>query len=120
MASYPEDIASKLLHSSDARIAEAAKRVFSLSLPPAVAAGQTAQPTMPPPPPSALMDVLDELPIHAHGEMNYVQNNIADGAEQYFQNSSDPGNSTGGNDEVSDDFEECEQKPSSTDRLKRR
>ena len=118
MATCQDDIASKLLHSSDARIAEAAKRVFSFSLPPAVAAGQAALSALPPLP-SALMDVLDELPIYAHGEMNYVQN-IDDGAEQYFQNSSDPGNSTGGNDEVSDDFEECEQKPSSTDRLKRR
>ncbi len=116
MASCQEDIASKLLHSSDARIAEAAKRVFSSSLPPAT--GQAALSALPPLPP-AMMDVLDELPIYAHGEINYVQN-INDGAEQYFQNSSDPGNSTGGNDEASDDFEECERKPSSTDRLKRR
>ncbi len=69
--------------------------------------------------PSALRDVLDELPFFEHGEMKFIQNN-ADGAEKYFQKRSDPGNSTGGNDEVSDDFEECEQKPSSNDRLKRR
>jgi hypothetical protein len=123
MASYQEDIASKLLHSTDARIAEAAKRVFSSSMPPAVAASLAAMSPPPPQPPSAsMMDVLDDLPIYAYGEMNYARN-IADRAEQYFHNntsSSDPGNSTGGNDEVSDDYEDGDQKPSSTERLKRR
>lgn len=121
MVSYQEDIASKLLHSSDARIAEAAKRVFSSSLPHTVAASLAAL-SNPLPAPSAMMNVLDELPIYSqHGDMSYAQNTV-DGAEQYFQNNSgsDPGNSTGGNDEVSDDYEECDQKPSSTERLKRR
>lgn len=121
MATYQEDIASKLLHSTDARIAEAAKRVFSSSLPHSVAASLAAL-SHPLPAPSAMMDILDELPIYSqHGEMSYAKN-IFDRAEQYSQNNSgsDPGNSTGGNDEVSDDYEECDQKPSSTERLKRR
>ncbi len=126
MASYQEDIASKLLHSSDARIAEAAKRVFSSSLPPAVAASlaalsAAAAPLPPPLLPSVASGVLEESAIYKHGDIAYARN-IADRAEQYYHtNSCETGNGASvGQDEVSDDYEEYDKKPSSTERLKRR
>lgn len=146
MSSHQEDIASKLLHSADARIAEAAKRVFSSSslstpLPAGVAASLAAlssaappaQAQAPPPlaAPSGAFGDSPVFPFPSAGEDLYDQQNAAvfhgghnnngGGAEYAANINNNPGvaESMASNDEVADDAEGSEKKPSSTERLKR-
>ena len=121
MASYQEDIASKLLHSSDARIAEAAKRVFS-STPPAAASLVALSSA----PSSAVTCAFDEESIHApmidesgryHAGMGIPPHR---GAEHTADISSGAAVDAALNDEDTEVAEGSEKKPSSTERLKRR
>lgn len=121
MATFQDDIASKLLHSTDVRIAEAAKRVFSSTLPTAVASLAALSSSSPQPSQPLATGPPDKTLIHDYGEFEYDQTRSTGGGVEHFQNySCDALNSTGGNDEVSDDYEESDKKPSSTERLKRR
>lgn len=145
MESHREDIASKLLHSSDARIAEAAKRVFSsnVTLPP-------------PPPPAAVVSGLVPMSTSAGGGSGVVGGGVTlfdegssidrprasreeecdhhrgfpsgglhlDVTFEVVEFSSgrneEDGDSVGSNDGDAEDMDGCDKKPSSTDRLKRR
>lgn len=139
MESHREDIASKLLHSSDARIAEAAKRVFSsnVTLPP-------------PPPPAAVVSGLVPMSTSAGGGSGVVGGGVtlfdegssidrprASREEECDHHRGFPsgglhpdefssgrneedGDSVGSNDGDAEDMDGCDKKPSSTDRLKRR
>ena len=123
MTSHQEDIATKLLHSSDARIAEAAKRVFSSTLPAAaasLAAFSFAASS------STAASAFEESSIHVSEVDQYDQNHpctdstLHGGAEHTANMSSGAVESTAANDEVAEDLEESDKKPSSTERLKRR
>ena len=123
MASHQEDIASKLLSSADARIAEAAKRVFSSAALPAAAASLAALSAAPP---SALAGAFDEPTMPGQGESHY-DGYAADpaaplhgGAQHTADISGAACESMESNDEVPGDQEGSEKKPSSTERLKRR
>ena len=126
MISSQEDIASKLLHSSDARIAEAAKRVFSLSSTHTAAALSSFS--------EATKEVSStkksdkKHPVDAAigtpkgggetctsrskgaGEAKHTANNITSGPIE--------ANTT--TDEVLDENQTADKKPSSTERLQRR
>ncbi len=122
MSSHQEDIASKLLHSADARIAEAAKRVFSSALPAAAASlaalSVAAQ--------SATAGRYEESPTPAlrtdrddrkHPTAGTIHNG---GPDQTAAVGSGAVDFAATNDEVADDMEGSDKKPSSTERLKRR
>ena len=124
--SHQEDIASKLLHSSDARIAEAAKRVFSsftAHLPlPAAAASLAALSAVPTSAPAGFLDESAILTPTTSG---------ADHSDQYHgmgglplhggsEHTANINESAASNDEDPDDKEGSDKKPSSTERLKRR
>lgn len=121
MVSHQDDIASKLLHSSDARIAEAAKRVFSFTF--TAAATSLAAISVAPPTASAI--TLEESPIRAPGADRYDTNQPSTGptfqagADQLRSISFAAVESKGANDEVAEDQEGSDKKPSSTERLKR-
>ncbi|MCP4746832.1 MAG: hypothetical protein GY874_11945 [Desulfobacteraceae bacterium] len=125
MISSQEDIASKLLHSSDARIAEAAKRVFSLSNYPAAAM-------------SALPEVSNNVSLGSGSDKKYTADTAADqcqdgdhemstspqnkaGTGKHTANiKSGPIDTTTTNEEAFDDAQAGDKKPSSTERLQRR
>eukprot|EP00571_Detonula_confervacea_P011358 CAMPEP_0172301008 /NCGR_PEP_ID=MMETSP1058-20130122/2992_1 /TAXON_ID=83371 /ORGANISM="Detonula confervacea, Strain CCMP 353" /LENGTH=468 /DNA_ID=CAMNT_0013010993 /DNA_START=72 /DNA_END=1478 /DNA_ORIENTATION=+ len=129
MASYQEDIASKLLHSSDARIAEAAKRVFSSTLPAAAAslAVMSVAPLSAFSSPSSAFatDAFEELSMQSSGVDQSDQNMASmglplyDGDEHTANFSTEAVESTVSNDEVAEDKDGGDKKPSSTERLKR-
>lgn len=134
MSSHQEDIASKLLHSTDARIAEAAKRVFSSSsaFPAAAASLAALSSAAPVPAPAPLSAALSGafgdspvFPFPSSGEDLYDQQHavVFHGGAEYAAEDiiNNPGvaESTASNDEVADDMEGSEKKPSSTERLKR-
>eukprot|EP00581_Thalassiosira_minuscula_P006897 CAMPEP_0183702712 /NCGR_PEP_ID=MMETSP0737-20130205/727_1 /TAXON_ID=385413 /ORGANISM="Thalassiosira miniscula, Strain CCMP1093" /LENGTH=453 /DNA_ID=CAMNT_0025929369 /DNA_START=122 /DNA_END=1483 /DNA_ORIENTATION=+ len=117
MASQQEDIASKLLHSSDARIAEAAKRVFSSALP-AAAASLAALSGVP-------SSAFEESSIAATAVKKYEQGNasvtlpLQSGAEHTANITSAAVELKAANDDVAEELEGSDKKPSSTERLKR-
>jgi len=142
MASPREDIASKLLHSSDARIAEAAKRVFSSNAalppnPPPVVAGLALSPpsssstgagvesdegAMIRAAPSA--DEYDAMFPPSGGECHsgfegFGRRGAAAVAKADHEQGGDA-DSVGSNDGDAEDVDGCDKKLSSTDRLKRR
>lgn len=126
MASHQEDIASKLLHSSDARIAEAAKRVFSSTLPGAAAVTGLAPSSACAAPAAVGSGMLDESAIYAAGgdgaDVNYAPAALPlhGGAEPSANISGGPFESALENDDLLDGEGGGEKKPSSTERLKRR
>jgi hypothetical protein len=130
-----EDIASKLLHSTDSRIAEAAKRVFSsnAALPPAVVAGLAPPPSSstgagvesdegamiraPPP-----VDEYDAMlpPSGGRNAEEFGRQGAALAARANRDEGGGDADSVGSNDGDAEDLDGCGKKPSSTDRLKRR
>ena len=138
MASQREDIASKLLHSSDARIAEAAKRVFSsnaaLPPPPAVAVAGLALALAPPPSSSSVgaasdegamilappADECDVIFLPSGGRNPGFDGFGRRGAAAAADHGGGDADSVGSNDGDAEDLDGCEKKPLSTDRLKRR
>jgi len=122
MASYQEDIASKLLHSSDARIAEAAKRVFSLTQP-----GTASLTALSAAPLSAACNAFGESPLNQStgGQQNGRHQSCAGPALKGGAGHTACHVGTIGaadidaNDEIRDDQEDSEHKPSSNERLKR-
>ena len=130
-----EDIASKLLHSTDSRIAEAAKRVFSsnAALPPAVVAGLAPPPSsstgagvesdegamIRAPPPADEYDAM--LPPSGGGNAEgFGRRGAALAARANRDEGEGDADSVGSNDGDAEDLDGCGKKPSSTDRLKRR
>lgn len=125
MISSQEDIASKLLQSSDARIAEAAKRVFSLSNYPVAAM-------------STLPEVSNNVSSGSGNGKKYTTDTAADQClDGDREMSTSPQNKTGTgkhtanikggpietnttNEEAFDDAQADDKKPSSTERLQRR
>ncbi|KAL3803111.1 hypothetical protein ACHAW5_001975 [Stephanodiscus triporus] len=132
MESHREDIASKLLHSSDARIAEAAKRVFSSNV------------TLPPP--AGLFPSLSTsaggsgVGVASFDEGSSIHRRRAhanecdhrgfpsgglhpdvtfEGVDFSSARNDEDGDSVGSNDGDAEDLDERDKKPSSTDRLKR-
>ena len=127
MAPHQEDIASKLLQSSDARIAEAAKRVFSSTLPIVSTNLTSATPLAVHSSVSAFNDysMYTETTSGAVDQMEYnIHPNQALHATAEYQHTtninSTTTNSTASNDDLLEDNEDGEKKPSSTERLKRR
>ena len=127
MAPHQEDIASKLLQSSDARIAEAAKRVFSSTLPIVSTNLTSATPLAVHSSVSAFNDysMYTETASGAVDQMEYnIHPNQALHATAEYQHTtninSTTTNSTASNDDLLEDNEDGEKKPSSTERLKRR
>lgn len=122
MIPMQHDIASKLLHSSDARIAEAAKRVFSSTLPAAAAASLAALSAAPSL--AFTPDAFSESPFHAsvdQSDHDVPSTEIYPhrGDEHTANFSADAVESTETNDEVPEENEGSDKKPSSTERLKR-
>lgn len=124
MISNQEDIASKLLQSSDARIAEAAKRVFSLSSYPAAAMSTFSEA----PNNTSSGSVSDEkysIDIAADQsqdgdhEMSTSSQNGAGGGKHTANITSGPIETTASNEDVFDDAQAGDKKPSSTERLQR-
>jgi len=124
MISNQEDIASKLLQSSDARIAEAAKRVFSLSSYPAAAMSTFSEA----PNNTSSGSVSDEkhsIDIAADQsqdgdhEMGTSSQNGAGGGKHTANITSGPIETTASNEDVFDDTQAGDKKPSSTERLQR-
>ena len=125
MATHPsEDIASKLLHSSDARIAEAAKRVFSATYP---VIGSTRYSG----PPSHLPSTLNHNETTSHESVGHTTDEprgipFAVGVplhgvvESVALTSPGPLELAALNDEFPEDREGCDKKPSTTERLQRR
>ena len=125
MISHQEDIASKLLQSSDARIAEAAKRVFSLTNYPVAVM-------------STLPEVLNNVSTGSVSDNKYAADTPADQCQDGdHEMSTSPQNMAGGgkhtadikngpietnttNEEAFDDAQAGDKKPSSTERLQRR
>eukprot|EP00573_Skeletonema_grethae_P000658 CAMPEP_0201687466 /NCGR_PEP_ID=MMETSP0578-20130828/1518_1 /ASSEMBLY_ACC=CAM_ASM_000663 /TAXON_ID=267565 /ORGANISM="Skeletonema grethea, Strain CCMP 1804" /LENGTH=474 /DNA_ID=CAMNT_0048171625 /DNA_START=15 /DNA_END=1439 /DNA_ORIENTATION=- len=124
MISSQEDIASKLLQSSDARIAEAAKRVFSLSNYPVAAM-------------STLPEVSNSVSSGSGSDKKFTADTAADQCQDGdHEMSTSPQNKAGGgkhtanitsgpidttttNEEAFDDAQAGDKKPSSTERLQR-
>ena len=119
-----DDIASQLLHSSDARIAEAAKRVFSSTYPVVSSMTHPSAPTSSfqsfdgansslhqsaPEMSGQVCGVPSAVGVPAHGR-----------AEHTAINSPPPLASGASNDDLHDDLEDGDTKPSSTERLQRR
>ena len=125
MIANQEDIASKLLHSSDARIAEAAKRVFALSSYPAAAMS-----TLPEAPNNVSSgSVSDEKyssdppADQAHDgdhEMSTSPQNKAGEGKHTANIKRGPIEAKAANEKVFDDAQAGDKKPSSTERLQRR
>ena len=128
MATHQDDIASKLLQSSDARIAEAAKRVFSSTLPIVSTNLTSATPLAVHSSSSAFNDhsMYTETTSGAVDQMEYnnIHPNQALHATAEYKHTTNINstmtNSTASNDDVLEDDEDGEKKPSSTERLKRR
>jgi len=124
MASTQEDIASQLLHSSDARIAEAAKRVFSSTFPSA-AIHLTALSAGATPSASGITNPVGEsLNLTSgvdHCDRNHSSADLTfnSAAEHTADIGSGAVDFAATNDDVADDLEEDDKKPSSTERLKR-
>ncbi|KAL7539445.1 hypothetical protein ACHAXR_009297 [Thalassiosira sp. AJA248-18] len=126
MASHQEDIgniASKLLLSSDARIAEAAKRVFSSSTLPAAAVSLSALSAAPSA--ASASTLFDDRSIHAPGvdqaDVSFMAGGLPlhCGAEHTADINPGAGEYEASNDDLAEDKEGSEKKPSSTERLKR-
>jgi len=124
MISNQEDIASKLLQSSDARIAEAAKRVFSLSSYPTAAMSTFSEA----PNNTSSGSVSDEkysTDIAADQcqdgdhEMSTSSQNGAGGGKHTANITSGPIETTASNEDVFDEAQAGDKKPSSTERLQR-
>ena len=125
MIANQEDIASKLLQSSDARIAEAAKRVFALSSYPAAAM-------------STLSEASNNVSSGSVSDEKYYSDTPCDQAHDGdHEVRTSPQNKAGGgkhtanikrgpidaktaDEEVFDDAQAGDKKPSSTERLQRR
>lgn len=130
MVNPSEDIASQLLHSTDARIAEAAKRVFSSSYPvvssnaPSHAAAQaealsSSQSYYRPKPPSAHHSTNSDISSRAAIAPPSARATNHGKAEPNSINSPAPREAIHAN-EMLECHDDGEKKPSSTDRLLRR
>ena len=125
MASHQEDIASKLLQSSDARIAEAAKRVFSSYSLPAAASSLAALSAASSSAVSAASSsaggaYYDESAAYANGADQCDINGVGLGVLLYGGAQQHSTDNTTSNDDFQDENEGDDKKPSSTERLKRR
>ena len=130
-----EDIASKLLHSTDSRIAEAAKRVFSsnAALPPTVVSGLAPLPSsstgagvesderamIRAPPPADEYDAIFQ-PSGGRNAEGFGRRGAALACARASHDEGGDADSVGSNDGDAGDLDGCDKKPSSTDRLKRR
>jgi hypothetical protein len=125
MISNQVDIASKLLQSTDARIAEAAKRVFSSSSPYPAAVPSCSEAS------NNLSfgsvgdeKIPDDLPNDQSQDGDHEMStspHIGAGEAKHTANITDgPIENTASNEEVFDDIHEGGKKPSSTERLQRR
>jgi hypothetical protein len=118
------DIASKLLQSTDARIAEAAKRVFSSSSYPAAMSGCSQAPNNVSSGSEGDEKIPDDLPNDQYQDEDHEMNtslNIGAGEAEHTANITDgPIEHTASSEDMFDDIQEGGKKPSSTERLQRR
>lgn len=121
-----EDIASKLLQSTDARIAEAAKRVFSLTNYP-VAVMSSTLPEVSNNVSSGSVndkkytaDIAADQCQNGDHEMSTSPQNKAGGVKHTADIKSGPIDTTTTNEEAFEDAQAGDKKPSSTERLQRR
>lgn len=123
MISNQDDIASKLLQSTDARIAEAAKRVFAMSNSSVMSSaipGPSKSIISGPLGDKSSMDSLScHLPSDQDQEMGGLYHSGAGGSKHTTNIKRGPIKNTASNEDVSDDFQAGDKKPSSTERLQR-
>jgi hypothetical protein len=124
MISNQGDIASKLLQSTDARIAEAAKRVFAMSNSSVMSSAVSGPSKSIISGPLGDKSSIDSLSCHPPSdqdqEMGGFHHSGAGGSKHTTNIKRGPIKNTASNEDASDDFQAGDKKPSSTERLQRR
>lgn len=121
MISNQDDIASKLLQSTDARIAEAAKRVFAMSNSSIMSSAISGPSKSTISGPLGDKSSMDSLSCHPPSDQDQEMGGLHHGGSKHTTNiKRGPIKNTASNEDASDDFEAGDKKPSSTERLQRR